>query len=32
MGECKKICCAIDFSEPSRLALENAADLAKQLH
>lgn len=26
----KKICCATDFSEPSRLAMEKAADLAKQ--
>ncbi len=26
-----KICCAVDFSEPSRLAMEDAAALAKQL-
>ncbi len=28
MGEWKKICCAIDFSEPSRLAMEEGARLA----
>lgn len=28
MPEWRKICCAIDFSEPSRLALDTAADLA----
>lgn len=27
----KKICCAVDFSEPARLALEDAAALAKDL-
>lgn len=27
----KKICCAVDFSEPSWLAMEQAADLAGQL-
>jgi nucleotide-binding universal stress UspA family protein len=27
----KKICCAVDFSEPSWLAMEQAADLARQL-
>ncbi len=26
-----KICCAVDFSNPSRLAMEDAAALAKQL-
>ncbi len=32
MGKCRKICCAVDFSEPSRLALEKAAGLAEELH
>ncbi len=31
MSEWKKICCAIDFSEPSRFALEKAAELARRL-
>ncbi len=31
MSEWKKICCAIDFSEPSRFAMEEAASLARQL-
>jgi nucleotide-binding universal stress UspA family protein len=31
MAEWKKICCAIDFSGPSRFALEKAADLTKRL-
>lgn len=31
MSEWKKICCAVDFSEPSRLALSQAAELARQL-
>jgi len=30
MGNWKKICCAVDFSDPSRLALYQAADLAKR--
>ncbi len=30
MPEWKKICCAVDFSDPSRLALEQAADLAQR--
>ncbi len=30
MTEWKKICCAVDFSEPSRLALNEAADLARR--
>jgi universal stress protein A len=30
MSAWKKICCAVDFSEPSRLALERAAALAKR--
>jgi nucleotide-binding universal stress UspA family protein len=29
MTEWKRICCAVDFSEPSRVALETAAGLAK---
>jgi nucleotide-binding universal stress UspA family protein len=28
----KKICCAVDFSEPSWIAMEQAADLAGRLH
>ncbi len=28
----KKICCAVDFSEPSWIAMEQAAELAGQLH
>ncbi len=31
MPEWKNICCAIDFSEPSRCAMETAADLANRL-
>jgi nucleotide-binding universal stress UspA family protein len=31
MADWKKICCAIDFSGPSRFAMEKAADLAKRL-
>ncbi len=31
MAEWKKICCAIDFSEPSRFAMKEAADLARRL-
>lgn len=31
MAEWKKICCAIDFSGPSRFAMEKAADLTKRL-
>ncbi len=31
MGEWKKICCAIDFSDESRFAMEKAADLARTL-
>lgn len=27
----KKLCCAVDLSEPSRAALEQSADLARQL-
>jgi universal stress protein A len=30
MMEWKKICCAVDFSQPSRVALEGAADLARR--
>lgn len=30
MSNWKKICCAVDFSEPSRFALYQAADLAKR--
>lgn len=30
MGNWNKICCAVDFSDPSRLALYRAADLAKR--
>jgi len=30
MGNWKRICCAVDFSDPSRLALYQAADLAKR--
>ncbi len=30
MFEWKKICCAVDFAEPSRVAMEQAADLAKR--
>lgn len=30
MAEWKKICCAIDFSEPSHLAMEEAASLARR--
>ncbi len=31
MAEWKKICCAIDFSGPSRVAMEKAVDLTKRL-
>jgi nucleotide-binding universal stress UspA family protein len=31
MAGWKRICCAIDFSSPSRVAMEKAADLAKRL-
>jgi nucleotide-binding universal stress UspA family protein len=31
MIEWKKICCATDFSEPARLAMLNAAELARRL-
>ncbi len=31
MAEWKKICCAIDFSGPSRAAMEKVADLTKRL-
>jgi nucleotide-binding universal stress UspA family protein len=31
MADWKKICCAVDFSEPSRLAMQEAADLARRL-
>lgn len=27
----KKICCAVDFADPSRVAMEEAAELAKRL-
>jgi nucleotide-binding universal stress UspA family protein len=30
MIEWKKICCAVDFADPSRVAMEQAADLAKR--
>jgi nucleotide-binding universal stress UspA family protein len=30
MAEWKRICCAVDFSEPSSLAVNEAADLAKR--
>lgn len=30
MATWKRICCAVDFSEPSRLALARAADLARR--
>ncbi len=30
MANWRKICCAVDFSESSRLALEEAADLARR--
>ena len=29
MAEWRKICCAIDFSEPSHLAMQSAADVAR---
>ncbi len=32
MADWKKICCAIDFSSPSRVAMEKAADLTRRLH
>lgn len=31
MAGWKKICCAVDFSEPSRKAMREAADLARRL-
>lgn len=31
MTDWKRICCAVDLEEPSRMALEQAADLAKRL-
>ena len=31
MADWKKICCAVDFSEPSRRAMERAADLSRRL-
>lgn len=30
MTEWKKICCAVDFNDPSRMALRHAADLARR--
>jgi nucleotide-binding universal stress UspA family protein len=30
MTDWKKICCAVDFAEPSRIAMEHAAELAKR--
>jgi nucleotide-binding universal stress UspA family protein len=30
MAEWKRLCCAIDFSEPSRLAMQEAAELARR--
>ncbi len=30
MIDWKKICCAVDFAEPSRVAMEQAADLTKR--
>jgi nucleotide-binding universal stress UspA family protein len=30
MAEWKRFCCAIDFSEPSRLAMQEAAELARR--
>ncbi len=30
MAEWKKICCPVDFSTPSRLAMDSAADLARR--
>lgn len=30
MTEWKRICCAVDFGEPSRLAMEHAAELARR--
>lgn len=30
MMDWKMICCAVDFSEPSRIAMEGAADLARR--
>ncbi len=32
MMDWKKICCAVDFSQPSRIAVEGAADLARRFH
>jgi nucleotide-binding universal stress UspA family protein len=31
MSEWKKVCCAVDFAEPSRAAMGQAADLARRL-
>jgi hypothetical protein len=31
MAEWKRFCCAIDFSEPSRLAMRAAAELTRRL-
>jgi nucleotide-binding universal stress UspA family protein len=31
MIDWKRICCAVDFEAPSRMAMESAADLAKRL-
>lgn len=31
MGDWRKICCPVDFSEPSRAALEEAAELGRRL-
>jgi universal stress protein A len=30
MAEWRRICCAVDFSDPSRFAMEEAADLARR--
>jgi nucleotide-binding universal stress UspA family protein len=32
MSQWRRICCAVDFSEPSRVALDEATELARQLH
>lgn len=32
MTEWRRICCAVDFSDPSRFAMEEAADLARTFH
>ena len=31
MADWKKICCAVDFSDPSRAAMETGADLSRRL-